>query len=491
MEEKTITLSDLENFVTYCNAMPTDFRKITGFVNTVSSHNEFSDEEVSRIIRDTDVADKRELSNYYYKINSLYKDMVHYYANYYTGDHKTDYHYDAFDRQEYDQGLLTVENMNIKILFNTIMTHTIVNGAFFGVIQVEPKMQGFTVIPVPPHWCQFSGADYNGMHNFVIDFQIVSRELIGQDGEKKKEQIKDSFPKEIFRQLNNFITTGREEQRYFLVTNEMGIAMRFGIGEEPPLLEAIESIMFYSKIKTIDFLTAADELRKVLVHRFPLDKEGKPVVSGPELKEYHRLLYAMLRNNPYVDLVTTVANVEKIQLQDAKSVQDSKTEKTKNAIYDSTGLPHMLFSPSGNVSLNKAIEKTGQYLWPTIEYFNKWLSLQLNALYEVFFRGKKGDNFFEVNILPISHYNRADYFAEALKGAQSGYDFITPGIALGKTQRQVESSIKLNRDLGLNDLMVPLNTSHTQSAKSEGGAPKKEADEQADKTVNNQEKGEV
>lgn len=94
---------------------------------------------------------------------------------------------------------------------------------------------------------------------------------------------------------------------------------------------------------------------------------------------------------------------------------------------------------------------------------------------------------FKFKILPVSLYNQSDYISDSLKLAQSGYSFLIPGIAMGLSQLELSNIKTLENDvLKLRDLLIPLESSYTQSASESAGAPEKKVEDKSDKTIANE-----
>ncbi|MDT3386811.1 MAG: hypothetical protein LIR46_03455 [Bacteroidota bacterium] len=93
---------------------------------------------------------------------------------------------------------------------------------------------------------------------------------------------------------------------------------------------------------------------------------------------------------------------------------------------------------------------------------------------------------FKYEFMPVTYYNESTYITDTFKLAQSGYSFILPSLALGISQRDLSNLKDLENDvMKLNDKLKPLQSAYTQSANSVG-APEKEADEKAEKTIANE-----
>ena len=93
---------------------------------------------------------------------------------------------------------------------------------------------------------------------------------------------------------------------------------------------------------------------------------------------------------------------------------------------------------------------------------------------------------FRYSILPVTWYNVSDYITDTLKLAQSGYSFLIPSVAAGVSQKDLMNLKELeNKVLKLRDVLLPLESSYTQSG--EVGAPEKDLEDKAPKTLQNEE----
>ena len=96
---------------------------------------------------------------------------------------------------------------------------------------------------------------------------------------------------------------------------------------------------------------------------------------------------------------------------------------------------------------------------------------------------------FKYSILPVSWYNVSQYITDTLKLAQSGYSFLLPCIAAGLSQKDLVNVKKLENDcLDLSSLLIPLESSYTQSGKGTGqvGRPALALEDKSPKTIQNE-----
>jgi hypothetical protein len=97
---------------------------------------------------------------------------------------------------------------------------------------------------------------------------------------------------------------------------------------------------------------------------------------------------------------------------------------------------------------------------------------------------------FKYIIQPISYYNEKEFIDNANKGVTTGYSFLLPAIAMGLSQKDLVNLKTLENDvLNLQELLIPLKTSYTESNKEStgngAGRPTLPDTQKSDKTIKN------
>ena len=162
-------------------------------------------------------------------------------------------------------------------------------------------------------------------------------------------------------------------------------------------------------------------------------------------------------------------------------------------MYTETGVSSQLFAPTGGQSLSVSIQNDISLMMILANKYSTFFSNILNAVFG------NSNLSFSYAIQPISLYNQNDYITNSLKMAQAGYSFLLPSLAMGMSQQQLVDIKSLENDvLNLNEVLIPLSSSFTQSGKvekkeedkkgatDEGGAPAKKIEEKAEKTIKNE-----
>jgi len=87
-----------------------------------------------------------------------------------------------------------------------------------------------------------------------------------------------------------------------------------------------------------------------------MDKNGDLIFDVDEARDIHNNAVAMLRRAIGVDVITTFADVESIDISDKNtSTSTDDLEKVERTVYNSLGVSRNLFNTDGNLSLEKSI----------------------------------------------------------------------------------------------------------------------------------------
>lgn len=250
------------------------------------------------------------------------------------------------------------------------------------------------------------------------------------------------------------------------------------------LFEAIISNIDLQALKT-----AKDELSayKLLVARLkPISGSDDPddfeVDPDTALKYYNKFVAALPE---CVNACLSPVPIEPIEFKDLNNTDD--TDMISNSISN-------IFKHIGGVILNS--DKSGTTIYEAqiiadMEIAQSTLLPQVQRYLNLYFNYTigAGHGYFKY-IDGVCPYTRRQKRKELVESAQNGFSRMSIGILDGNTALEQISMLKLEKDLGLVDLMSnPLSTSYTQSGSTQesetdpikGGAPEKDTDDLTDK----------
>ncbi len=228
----------------------------------------------------------------------------------------------------------------------------------------------------------------------------------------------------------------------------------------PYFANILESLMTLEDIEDLDTNTAVTDNFKLIQQLVPIDDKGNLLIDMDAVEVYHESVKSVVPDG--IGVVTSPMKVASVSLTDSKIKNLDYATKVKKSIYDATGFNDDLFN--GSKSSNEAIAMGSvvDTLLPIKiqTMLASWLNsvLKKNNKYKnwkVVFCDSTEYNY--MNMVKNERENLAVYGSKKKYLALQGY---TPLEAL---------NLLLNEEmLGLNDLMLPMQTSHTLSNDGKG-----------------------
>ena len=157
-----------------------------------------------------------------------------------------------------------------------------------------------------------------------------------------------------------------------------------------------------------------------------MDKNGDLIFDVDEARDIHNNAVAMLKRAVGVDVITTFADVESIDISDRNTTTSADDlEKVERTVYNSLGVSRNLFNTDGNLSLEKSILDD--------ESTMRNLLLQFGIFFDKIIYRKSSNKkyYFRFMMLETTQYNykeMAKLFKEMTANGQSKF---MPAIALG------------------------------------------------------------
>lgn len=392
---------------------------------------------------------------------------------------------------------INVENFTVNTLKDILVEGSVFY--YYDFINMGGKVY-FQMSKLPRDYCTIIGTAKNGqMPIFQLDISFVDQviaSLVSLNVDITKDDVLRQYPKGIRSAYNRYKNDG---DRWIIVTPVHGIAFTSYNGL-PPFAGIIKQIVRMVKFEEVRDNYIEDSLQKILFQKVDVDDNGDPEIDLALAAEFHENLKKITRGMDRVNALTSLADVEVLDLSDTSRENDLDfIDKFEDKMYNEAGVPKAVFNGNTAGLLDFAAMKDESFIWNIMDSISTWLSFICNA--EIGARKKRTYNFV-VSFLPISYRNREKMMDTYLKNAQYGYSKIIPQIAVGVKQRHFESLLYLENDLlKLDKRLVPLMSSHTLSGKAgtttkqtenavdevEGGRPESSTEEKTDETLSREE----
>lgn len=433
----------------------------------------------------------RNLSRYLYRLCYEYKRMCWFYARMICGD--------AFNiipivdpREDDEEALLDnyyetmirwqrmdFQNEIIKLLITAWREDTV-----YGYVYDDSDQEGGTCFYhiLDGDYCRISSVE-EGVFRFAFDFSYFRNHKTYLDyWDSEFKQKYDAYEKDPTLRWQEL----EPERQICFKVNSDDPTMDY-----PPFASLFESII--SNIDLQALKTAKDELSayKLLVARLkPLSGTDSPddfeVDPATALQYYNKFVAALPE---CVNACLSPVPIEPIEFKDLNTTDD--TDMISSSLSN-------LFKHVGGVILDNS--KTGSTIYEAqiiadMEMAHSTLVPQVNRYLNLYFKYVIGDKHAHIKYIDgVCPYTRKTKRKELLESAQNGFSRMAVGILDGNTSLEQISLLKLEKALGLVDLMSnPLSTSYTKSGSDtdpiNGGAPTKDAGDLTDEGSSSRELG--
>ena len=466
---------------------------------------------IYKALAENDLPLLRQISNYFYKTSGLYQNVCNYFAFMYRYDWyvvpeiQDDTVKEEKVLKDFHKILTYLDNSHIKQLCGEIALNVIKNGCYYA--YVIPSSDGVVLQELPVDYCRsrykvgtMPANEFN-MRFFDDQFKDINYRM----------RVLNLFPKEfvkgymLYKQNKLQPDFQGDKGSWYLLDPEATIKFSFYNDSDIPIfVNSIPAIIDLDAAQDLDRRKQMQKLLKVLVQKLPRDKNGDLIFDVDEARDIHNNAVEMLKRAVGVDVLTTFADIESIDMSDKNTTTTTDDlEKVERTVYNALGVSKNIFNTDGNLSLEKSIlqdESSVRNLLLQFEIFFDRITQQQNT------QRKKYN--FRLFMLETTQYNYKELSKMYKEQVQIGYSKMLPQIALGHSQSSIiHTAFFENEVLKLSEIMIPplmsstLNgddilgnkkqatttktqtTTETKSA----GRPEKADSQKSEKTIKNKE----
>ena len=313
-----------------------------------------------------------------------------------------------------------------------------------------------------------------------------------KQGKLGSDDTSDSFDKGYY----------RPNYGWYLLDPACTVKFNINGSDIPIFINALPAILDLDAAQELDRKKQMQKLLKILVQKLPMDKNGDLIFDVDEARDIHNNAVAMLRRAIGVDVITTFADVEAIDISDKNTTtSQDDLEKVERTVYNSLGVSRNLFNSDTNLAMSYSILDD--------ESTMRNLILQFDVFFDKIVEKKSTNKKFNFRffMLETTQYNYKDMSKAYKDLTANGQSKFMPVVALGHSQSSVLNLAYFeNEILDLPALMIPPLMSSTMSGEdilgtknksdtnksqntSEGGSgrPEKPDTEKSEKTIQNRE----
>ena len=470
----------------------------------------FADKKILfKAILENDYNTLREFSKFFYKTSGIYAKLCQYIAFMYRYDwYVVPEILDETIKEDkilkdFSKLLNFLDNSYIKKICGDMALKVIVNGCYYGYIVENPN--SIIIQELPQQYCR-SRFLVQGMP--AIEFNMAYFDTFKDTDYRMR--ILNLFPDEfkkgyiLFKQGKLSADNYDSSYGWYLLTP--GLAFKFNLNNSdiPMFINVIPSILDLDAAQDLDRQKQMQDLLKIIIQKLPLDKNGDLIFDVDEARDIHNNAVAMLQRAIGVDVLTTFADVESIDMSDKNTTTTSDDlKKVERTVYNAAGTSKNIFNTEGNLALEKSIlddeSNIRNLLLQFIIFFDRIVQEKNNN------RKKYSFRFYMLETTQYNYQNISKMYKEQ---AQIGHSKMLPQIALGHSQSFILNTAYFeNNILHLTELMLPnlmsstmslddllakknqetSNKNQNTSGGQEVGRPEKSDDQKSEKTIQNKE----
>ena len=430
---------------------------------------------ILRALANRDINELRAISNYFYRTSGIYQAVCNYYANMYRWDWYITP--EIYDEQTKEEKILTdftkmlnyLDNSYIQKLCGDIALKVVINGCYYGYI-IEGE-ESIIIQELPIRYCR---TRFSVNNEPVIEFDMSFFDTAFPEVNYRMKILK-MFPAEfqkgyiLYKQGKLPIDVPddlvlKKGGRWYVL--EPGRAIKFNLqnGDFPIFVPAIPPILDLDAAQDLDRRKQLQQLLKIIVQKLPRDKNGDLIFDIDEARDIHNNAVQMLQRAVGVDVLTTFADVEAIDLSDTVTSSNTDAlERVERTVYNSLGISKNIFNTDGNLSLEKSILEDAGAMRTLLLQFRTFFDKIVQRKH----KGNKKKYNFRLYMLETTQYNYMELSDKYKSQVQVGYSKMLPQIALGHSQSSIINTAYFeNNVLHLSEIMIPPMQSSVMNAES-------------------------
>lgn len=388
----------------------------------------------------------------YAKIISYYSNM--YYIRYVVVPTKATASADEIQDEDYLEKyklmMDVVDGMNLEAVVPAILKEIYLSGAAYVYAVKDNPSKTITIVMLPTRYCRTVLQTNLGTNLIEFDFEYFRQFLSTED----LEAALDVMPPE-FRTI--LPTVQALPEKWAQLDPRFATSFMANERSLPPFLNALTSILEYEDYREKEQIKNQNELKAIFVNRIPVF-EDKPLFDLNETKAIHAGLKRILKQHDGLQPITVFGDSELLKLQTAGERENRNIPQSFETIFNSVGLNSAVASGTtpDALDLTKSVDQS--QVWELVVNINNFINVAVNNLYR--FRPLQA----EISILPITINRESDLIKQYRENAAYGIGKLEAIVASGIKQKHIADRAKLERVLDLDNLLKPLQSSHTQSS---------------------------
>lgn len=429
-------------------------------------------------LSDSNAKNLRKLSQFLYVLSPQYRRIIAYFASQidlslYNVIPNVDMIEDNDDEkilENYQEVLKWVEKMNLTMQVYSELITCWREDTFYGYIYYddssERDVNSFIILPLDPDYCRISSVNYNGVLNCAFDFSFFDN--------SSNAKYLEWWDKEFTTKYNTYKSDSK--QRWQELDPERTWVLKENYDQTdrqiPPLSGLLEDVINLIDLKGITSVKDELSIYKLLVAKIDTLNSDEPDDFAVNLTTAVDFYNKMCQNLPdYVGAILSPMEITPVTFDKSATDESNSIAKASSNLFEAAGISQVMDASklTGATAVTAALRFDGLYAL-------KPLLGQIEARVNMFLDYIMPDNGMRVKYLPVTPYFKDEAIKQTTEACTLGLPMKTQlATLMGMSPLDMNSMLHLeNNILKLQDKLIPMQSTYTQSGSNEGGGQVKD-----------------
>ena len=430
-------------------------------------------------LSDSNSKNLRKLSQFLYVLSPQYRRIIAYFASMidvklYNVIPNVDMVEDNDDEkilQSYQEVLKWLEKMNLDMQIFSMLVTCWREDVFYGYHYTEESdeqdVNSFVILPLDPDYCRISSVNYNGVLNCAFDFSFF-------DSSSNAVYL-EVWDKEFTTKYNAYKKDSKLRWQELDPERTWVLKVNYDQNDRviPPLSGLLEDVINLIDLKSITSVKDEMSIYKLLVAKIDTisgtDEPNDWAIDLNTAVDFYNKMMSQLPD--YVGGILSPMSIEPVTFDQSATDESNSIAKSASNLFEAAGVSQVMDASklTGATAVTAALRFDGLYAL-------KPLLAQIEARVNMFLDYILPDNGMRVKYLPITPYFKDEAIKQTAEACTLGLPMKTQlATLMGMSPLDMNSMLHLeNNILKLQDKLVPMQSTYTQSGDAKGGGQEKD-----------------
>jgi hypothetical protein len=350
---------------------------------------------------------------------------------------------------KYADIMQVVEGMSLETTIPTLLKEIYLAGSVYVYTEKYNPAKTLSMILLPQEYCRPVLKSNHGTYIIQFNFDYFFK-MNTADRNEALQLFPEEFTR-LYEETKNlgkkWVTLNPKHSTGFLL-NHYGVT---------PLVNVLGEIIDYQEFKQNDLERSRNELKAILTHKIPMYQD-QFIFTLDEVAAIQKAISKIVSSHEGLETITTFGDTELLKLQEEGSRENKQVSQSYTNIYESAGLNANMWTANSVVALDTSFKIDKASVIRHLNNIENFLNIAMNNAYN--FTPYEA----RIKLLHISIRDEAEDIKKYQESAKFGIGKLEAIVASGVKQSEILDVTRLEDALKLDEILKPLQSSHTQTA---------------------------